>query len=310
MLASINNHLLVLLLCGVVYPMSFSCREPNHKTNKMEHHKLYGIEFNIPVPSEVLVNDMPVSKNFVSGTVGPEFINQYILDPGKQRVRIKVMHPFLKEGGLFTGTQLKRLTENIQVQLVDVNQDYKVTTVAPLRFPEVKEPVPSFEYEWDFDAGVDYKIQGWKNSVDLKTIGEDLLKQEVLTLFQRLYAELDKGDTNTFADEIKQAEQELFISNYYSREKIAEHQSNCEKFYSNHKGRMLPIENYRMVFYANGKAVALERVDDAHAGLGVLIAKGKEANAYYTNYVLLHKPSASAPLQVLRINSEYIKMHE
>ncbi|MCD2426241.1 hypothetical protein LQ567_25875 [Niabella pedocola] len=276
----------------------------------MEQHKLYGIEFNLPVPSEVLVNDMPVSKNFVSGTVGPEFINQYILDAGKQRVRIKVMHPFLKEGGLFTGTQLKKLTENIQVQLVDVHQDYKVTPVAPLHFPEVKEPVPFFEYEWTFDAGVDYRIQGWKNSTDLKKIDENLLTQEVLTAYQRLYTELDKGDTGAFQDEIKQAEQELFSSNYYSKEKIAEHQSNCKTFYSNHKGRMLPIENYRMVFYANGKAVALERVDEAYAGLGVLIAKGTEENAYYTNSVVLHKPSANAPLQVLRINSEYIKMHK
>ncbi|MBO9594827.1 MAG: hypothetical protein J7599_18125 [Niabella sp.] len=276
----------------------------------MEQHKLYGIEFNIPVPSEVLVNDMPVSKNFVSGTVGPEFINQYILDPGKQHVRIKVMHPFLKEGGRFTGTQLKKLTENTQVQLVDVNQDYTVTTVAPLRFPEVKEPVPFFEYEWTFDAGVDYKIQGWKSSADLKKIDENVLKQEVLAAYQQMYAELDKGNTAAFLDDIKQAEQELFSSNFYSKEKIAEHQSNCEKFYSNHKGRMLPIENYRMVFYANGKAVALERVDDAYAGLGVLIAKGTEDNAYYTNYIVLHKPSANAPLQVLRINSEYIKMHK
>ncbi|MBZ4188636.1 hypothetical protein [Niabella beijingensis] len=274
----------------------------------MGNHKLYGIEFNIPVPSEILVNDVPVSKNFVSGIVGPEFINQYILDSGRQRVKIKLLHPFLKNGGMFTGEQLKKLTEKVQVQLIDINEGYKVTPIAPLHFPEVKEKVPSFEYEWNFDAGVAYKIDGWKNSVDLKKMNEDLLKQEVFTTFQRLHTELDRGNVDAFFGEIKKANQELFISNYYSDEKITEYNSNCKKFYSNHAGQMLPIEKYRMVFYADGKAVSLERVDEDYAGLGVLIAKGKEENAYYTNYILLHKPTTDAPLQVLRINSEYIKM--
>lgn len=306
------NRLLTLLLLA---NMHFSCETKQYNTDNMSDKKenindkkgnLYGIEFNIKVPCEIRVNDMIVSKNYLSGVIGPEIINQYLVKSGDQKVKIKIFQPNFSSGNLFDNNALKNILEGTYIQTIEPENDYKVNIVKELKFPEINNKVSSFEYEWDFQADIPYNISSWEDAQDLSTIDKDILKKEVLEKYHELWGLLQSGQSDKFISEIEIANRDLFNTNYYDADRVNEYKSNLVSFYSNHKNAMLPINNSDMVLLANGKAVALEQVGE-FKGFGLLLAKGQAENSIYSNYIILIKSKKTNKYKIQIINSEFLK---
>lgn len=273
----------------------------------LKNNELYGMEFYIKVPSEIRVNDLVISKNLLSGTIGPEIINQYIIKSGEQRVSIEVFHPYLDEGGLLDNSALKSILNGTFIQTVDPSNDYEVHNVKTLVFPEIKNKVPRFNYTWTFKADVPYKIMSWEDAQDLLKIEKDELKKQVVEKFKQLWNLLQTGNIDKFMQEIENANNDLFMSNYFDNERQNEYIINLREFYSDHKGAMQPMDNFNLVILADGKGVALEQVGN-YKGFGLLLAESKITNSLFTNYITLIKSKETNAFRIQLINSELIRL--
>lgn len=312
MLVKLNKLIIIILTIQVSF---IGCQQNKEKTNKMSQNNeitsmqsgnLYGIEFNIKVPCEIKINDLVVSKNYLSGAIGPEIINQYIRKSGEQKVSIKIMHPYLSEGGQFDNAGLKSLIENTFIQTIEPDNDYKVQVVKELKFPVINEKVSQFEYGWNFNAEVPYNISSWDDAQDLKNIDKKELELQVLEKYRQLWNILQSGNVDEFMNEIKDSNNDLFISNYYDKDKQSEYLESLRNFYNSHKGAMQPMDRAELVFLSNGKGVALEQTGQ-FKGVGILMAKGKVQNSLFTNYITLIKSKDTNTFKVQLINSEYLK---
>jgi hypothetical protein len=315
MLEKLNKIIIIVIL--TTQCIFINCHNNKEKTDTMssnrnetaikEQEELYGIEFNIKVPCEIRINDLVVSKNLLSGVTGPEIINQYIKNSGKQRVSIKIIHPYLASGGLFDDSALKSIIEGTFIQTIEPKNDYQVKVVKSLIFPTINEKVPKFEYEWTFKANVPYKLSSWDDAQDLTNIDKKELIIQVVEKYRQLWNLLQSGNVDEFMKEIDNVNRDLFISNYYDKDKQSEYVKNLKKFYNNHKGAMQPMDDgVELVLLANGKGVALEQTEH-FKGFGALMAKGTVDNSLFTNYITLIKSKKTNSFKIQLINSEYLK---
>ncbi len=299
------SFLFILLSCyqNKTKPINMIEKHTNSTQKKAE---LYGIEFNINSPSEIRVNDLIISKKYMSGITGPEIINQYIRESGEQKVKIQIIHPYGDQGGLFNNEALQSLIQGTYIQTIDKENNYEIKVVKDLKLPNVDNETAIFEYEWVFNANVPYKISSWEDAENLEDIDKKELEEEVLNKYQELWSMLEMGDVELFMNEIKESNEDLFMSNYFDENKQIEYLNNLRNFYKNHKGTMTPIKEFKMVFLANGKGVALEQTGKFR-GFGVLMAKGAAQNSLFTNYVTLIKSKKKNAFKIQLINSEYLK---
>jgi len=90
---------------------------------------------------------------------------------------------------------------------------------------------------------------------------------------------------------------------------VKEYTNNLIEAYSEHKGIMPPIENYRLRILGNGKVVALENLGK-YKGQGVLTAEAKNSDTLFQNYIMLHIPKGSKDFEIVRINSQMASVEE
>jgi hypothetical protein len=223
---------IVLLVCCIFF-FSSCAQSPKENAKQMNDYydqitdeikfpkptPFYTLQFNIPVPSEIRINNIVISKNYLSGVAGPEIINQYIEKSGIQKVSVKIQHPYILEGGLFNNDALKSLMKKSFIQTVDPKNDYVVKVIKDLKFPIIKDKFPSFEYGWTFDATVPYSITSWDDAQILKNVEKDKLIADVLEKYHQLWNILQSGNVDEFMQEINDANNDLFVSNYFDENK-------------------------------------------------------------------------------------------
>lgn len=312
MLEKLNKIIIFILITQSIF---IGCHNNKEKIDTMsnrnemttqERGELYGMEFNIKVPCEIRINDLIVSKNLLLGVTGPEIINQYIKNSGEQKVSIEVTHPYWAKGGLFDDSALKSILNGTFIQTIEPQNDYQVKIVKPLLFPAINEKVPKFEYKWTFNANVPYTLKSWDDAQDLSKFDKKELEIQVLEKYKQLWNLLQSGNVEEFMKEIDSSNNDLFLSNYYDKNKQSEYKQNLRNFYTHHKGVMQPMVGTELVFLANGKGVALEQIGQ-FKGFGVLMAKGTVQNSLFTNYITLIKSKKTDTFKIQLINSEYIK---
>ncbi|MBL4746312.1 MAG: hypothetical protein JKY08_08075 [Flavobacteriaceae bacterium] len=280
-----------------------SCLNNKDKKMNTEEIKIYAINYEFAIPSEITINDVVLDVNFQEGVFGPEFINDYIVKKGLQKVKIKLIHPFIESNGMIDPEKLLKMDDKLRIDIVDILNDYKAELVKKLDFPEITQPVPYIEYEWEFEADVPFELEGWKNSEDLSKWDENELEKQVLAKFTQLRSLLQTGDGVGFVKELAFANKEYFIANYFSEAQQQEYTANLIQTYSDHKGIMPLIENYRVRIMGDGKVVTLENLGK-HRGQGVLTAEFLEEETLFQNYIMLHKPTNSDHFEIVRVNSQ------
>ncbi len=285
-----------ILILPIIY-LIISC----NTKEKKDYHLFYRFG---SIPYEIKINDVICEIDLAGGMPGPTEINQYLLKSGSQKISIKVIHPYLKKGKMFKPNDLGFLNKNLLIADVQYDDEGEIIidTIAKLNFPEITNEAPFIVNEWTFDASLPFTIKGWSQSEDLSKWDEDKLEEKVVSKFKDLRSLLNSGNGKQFVNQLKKANEEYFIANYWNEKKQAEYLENLANDYNKLEGLVPEIENYRVRIMGGGKAVALEALDK-HIGQGILTTENKEKKKLYLNYIVLHKPKNSERFEVIRYNS-------
>lgn len=277
------------------------------KNNEMNSaiEKVYMLNHEIGFPAEILINDLICEIDLEENPFSPSMLNQFILNKGKQFLKIKIISPFIMSKGLIKAENIKKLNEDLAIYSIERKGEVIINhkLIKKIDFPEIEQPVPFIEYEWEFEAALPFELEGWKNSENLENWDAKVLEKKVLDKFTELRELLNTGNGEDFVKELDFANKEFFIANYFSEKQKQEYTANLIATYSEHKDIMPVIENYRVRIMGDGKVVTLENLGK-YKGQSVLTAENKEKDVLYLNYVMLHKPKNSDDFKIVRINSQ------
>ena len=272
----------------------------------------YMIDITTRTPVIVYVNDIKVSElNMPLGTAID--LNPYVLKNGKYKIKLQIF-PLFRKGDtlvakknildcqLFFGSYIRN-------KKTDEILNYKADIALPIIAPSTD--VPYFEQEWEVEiTDLPYELEGWSKGQDLRKWDKDKLEKKVVAYYQKLWHILNNGEGGEWTKLTQKRINETAIFYYESQEEnqeaIKNNQQNIEKYCTNN---MIPLEDYEMKLYAEGKLVCLERKTHTKEfnnkspldikGWSPLIRKGKKSGAGYYN-ILLYLPIDSNEFVIIR----------
>lgn len=125
------------------------------------------------------------------------------------------------------------------------------------------------------------------------------LHKEVLAYYEYLRELLNEGKVDEYL-ELSDFDKEISIADYGTPEEMREiHEKDKAKMLEPCLGNMLPIENYKLVIYAQGRLVRLAILDGGLRNKSALLSK--VPNGPKTTWrALLHKPKGSKTFKIIR----------
>ena len=275
---------------------------------------------------ELLVNDFPVHKQFEYAQLAtPIYINIGILKSGKQKVTIR-LYPAPKEfngrNGEFFSPDTKcdisvEVNDNAKGLPVDGNielQEIKMPTVITMLGEKndiaIKEFAGKgqkyFEHSFYFDAVVPYNNEGYTNGQDLTKLNQKDLETAVLQFYQNQWNIYNNKNSDDLFSYLFQKEKELRQSTYDTKKELEKNVTDYLEPLILKNYRPEPLKDYKMVFYGDGKMVALEQksLDIRLRGEGALWGldnnpKGRTAYFHY-RYLYLPQSKSLNQLEVIR----------
>ena len=228
---------------------------------------------------ELLVNDFPVHKQFEYAQLAtPIYINYNILKSGKQKVTIR-LYPAHKEfnwrnGEFFSPETTCRISlevndnakglpvdGNIELQKIEMptvirmageKNDFKILEFAG-------KGQKYFEHSFYFDAQVPYVNTGWSEGQDLRKLDQKELEKEVVKFYLARKDETEKQNIDAIAKQAFAPLKEQFVAEYNDKERIKKGWNEYIAPYKSSVYKFQLLENYKMVFYGDGKMVTLEQ---------------------------------------------------
>ena len=278
----------------------------------LEKQITYMIDITTNIPVIVYVNDIKASElNMPLGTAID--LNPYVLKNGKCKIKLQIFPLFRRGDTLVTVENIMRcnLFFGSYIRNKETNEilNYKADVALPIVAP--KEDVPYFEQEWEVElTELPYELEGWSKGQDLRKWDKKELEKKVVAYYQKLWRILNNGEGERWTKLTQKRINETAIFYYESQEEnqeaIKNNQQNIEKYCTN---MMIPLEDYEMKLYAEGKLVCLERKTHTQEfnnkspldikGWSPLILKGKKSGAGYYN-VLLYLPQGSNEFVIIR----------
>lgn len=293
--------------------------------NQIEHFKQephYGANISTSNCSfEILINDIPVIKykdnsgGSLSGSYFP--LNWDITQKGPQKIIVRLSPGFNQN----TKSMHKTLMKNSGVQINIVksfitkdkswgDEEEVKTYTTPQKMLEGKEVATFdgktyFEDSFTFEANVPYQINTLDKAETLSTNDKEKLKaleKEVLAKYNEVRDIYMKGTKDDLANAFYNKEQRLAQQMYLSLEEIKNSWDNDYQFRTDPDLEFFdlkPVENYKMTFYANGRLVCLEKLNNGKSALwGGFKKKGKDIGT--TTYIplYLYRPKAGDRLKI------------
>ena len=225
----------------------------------LEKQITYGISLSMRVPYELYINDIKADCDYVGANSGVD-MNPYILKNGKYKVKLRIFPAFkagekliefddIEKSNISFGSYIRnRETDEI------LNYEDKLL---PITAPTID--VPYFEQEWEVEiTELPYELEGWSKGQDLRKWDKKELEKKVVAYYQKLWKMLNDGDGERFMKLWEKADDENAIYDYdteideANKSEIADIKKHCVN-------RMIPLEDYEMKLYAEGRLVCLER---------------------------------------------------
>jgi len=302
-------HLLTIII------LLFNCSNAQKKMEiqqiPLEKQITYGISLSMRVPYELYINDIKADYDYVGANNGVD-INPYILKNGKYKVKLRIFPAFKAGEKLieFDDIEKSNISFDSYIRNKETNEILNYNSI-PLPIVAPKVDVPYFEQEWDVElTELPYELEGWSKGQDLRKWDKDKLEKKVVAYYQKLWHILNNGEGGEWTKLTQKRINETAIFYYESQEEnqeaIKNNQQNIEKYCTNN---MIPLEDYEMKLYAEGKLVCLERKTHTREfnnkspldikGWSPLIRKGKKSGAGYYN-VLLYLPQGSDEFVIIR----------
>ena len=295
--------------------LMFNCHNAQKKMGTqqipLEKQITYGISLSMRVPYELYINDIKADCDYVGANSGVD-MNPYILKNGKYKVKLRIFPAFKAGKKLieFDDIEKSNISFDSYIRNKETNEILNYNSI-PLPIVAPKEDVPYFEQEWDVElTELPYELEGWSKGQDLRKWDKKELEKKVVAYYQKLWHILNNGEGERWTKLTQKRINETAIFYYESEEEnqkaIKNNQQNIVKYCTN---MMIPLEDYEMKLYAEGKLVCLERKTHTREfnnkspldikGWSPLILKGKKSGAGYYN-VLLYLPQGSNEFVIIR----------
>lgn len=281
---------------------------------RYDYEPLYYVAVNTNACFSILVNDKPLFTYFGSDIGGISFqANKAIFQSGKQELKTIVYPRYI-----YGGTQQATLSDDIEFEVIITERSW-IKGEGGLTEPKVvfsynlsndKKNLSGFtdlaKYEkiTYFKANVPYKLVGWSKSKDLTQINRDKLFKDVLRFYER---HLDCYK-NRKVEDIENIEFtrtcEGAQATYLTQDEVVKRMNATATFYDEYKDiEWLPLENYEMQFFGDGRMVALIRIDGKNRGESALRHRftsdlGRKRISILDLY--LHIPEGSDELELIR----------
>jgi hypothetical protein len=227
---------------------------------------------------EILVNDYPIWKNYKYVQLGtPIYINEAILRSGQQKITYR-LYPAPKEfnGGSDVFDLDTQFDVKVCKQDLKRSGSHEVIKEEKLPIKEIKvgdgenekeiefvaKGQKYYEHSFYFDAEVPYEIEGWSNGEDLRKIDHDLLKKWVVKFYNLRKKTVENKDKDALARQMFLAFKEQFVAEYQNEKYIKEAWDEFVVNYDNPSYELQPFENYKMVFFGDGRLVCLRQMSN------------------------------------------------
>ena len=278
----------------------------------LEKQITYMIDLTLKTPHELYINDiLAVSRS--RGSNAAIDINPYVLKNGKYKIKLRLL-PYwhlnettvsksdIENARLFFGSYIRNKETN---EILNYKADVALPIVAP------KEDVPYFEQEWEVEiTDLPYELEGWSKGQDLRKWDKKELEKKVVAFHQRARKILNEGNSEAWLKLIQKRFDEVCIFDYLSEKRIGKDLEEIKEDVEEYsKGTMIPLEDYELKLYAEGKLVTLERKTHTKEfnnyspldikGWSPLISKGTTYGA--APYpILLYLPQGSDEFVIIR----------
>ena len=278
----------------------------------LEKQITYMIDLTLKTPHELYINDiLAVSRS--RGSNAAIDINPYVLKNGKYKIKLRLL-PYwhlnettvsksdIENARLFFGSYIRN-------KETDKILNYKADVALPIVAP--KEDVPYFEQEWEVElTELPYELEGWSKGQDLRKWDKKELEKKVVAFYQRARKILNEGNSEAWLKLIQKRFDEVCIFDYLSEKRIEKDLEEIKEDVEEYsKGTMIPLEDYELKLYAEGKLVTLERKTHTREfnnyspldikGWSPLISKGTTYGA--APYpILLYLPQGSDEFVIIR----------
>ena len=149
---------------------------------------------------------------------------------------------------------------------------------------------------------VPYKIEGWKDSQDLRNFDKKLLEQKVLQAYQMIQKSFKERDLDGIAQFSFNKMKDQAIAQYFDEEEVQEGWEELISIAGADNLEFFPLENYELVFYGEGRLVGLKskKKDKGFQGASALLCKfkreGKSVGAELD--YLLHIPKGKTEFEI------------
>jgi hypothetical protein len=250
---------------------------------------------------EVLINGNPIFSHYDSGNItGSIPINPSLINSGKQKIKI-----------IITPETDENYSTKLLIDPNDVSFDFTIDCgdygrekvkdfheVFKYKMPKLKESLPIYELNLEFEAKVPYALNGWTHSVDLSKEDKQKLLKEVEAFYNEIINDYKNRDINRLADKYYNRVFELQQASYGNK------RNDVQDIIDNwiidaNDDKPFILDQYQMKFYGDGKMVALVKTDKYYKNFSSLMREDKEGN--YSCYgLILHRPTEGAPLEVIR----------
>lgn len=278
----------------------------------LEKQITYMIDITTNIPVIVYVNDIKASElNMPLGTAID--LNPYVLKNGKCKIKLQIFPLFRRGDTLVTVENIMRCNlffgSYIRNKETDEILNYKADVALPIVAPTID--VPYFEQEWEVEiTDLPYELEGWSKGQDLRKWDKKELEKKVVAFHQKIRKILNDGNSEEWMKLIQKRFDEVCIFDYLSEKRIEKDLEEIKEDVEEYsKGTMIPLEDYELKLYAEGKLVTLERKTHTKEfnnyspldikGWSPLISKGTTYGA--APYpILLYLPQGSDEFVIIR----------
>ncbi|OCA75661.1 hypothetical protein BBI00_04515 [Chryseobacterium arthrosphaerae] len=283
-------------------------------TNQVAKEKqiTYTIAATAAIPVVIYFNDIKVSEENTPLNTSID-LNGYALKNGKYKIKIQIFPVFRRGDTMVNPEDIKscQFSFGSFIRNRDTGDILDPKTYNRLSIKVPDAPVPYFEQEWEVEVKeLPYDLEGWSKGQDLSKMDKKELEKKVVDFHEKVREVLNQGNGDKWAALTKTRAKETASFYYSSNEQyeksVNENKLSVEKYCTNN---MVPLEDYELKLYAQGKLVTLERKNHTMEfnnkspldikGWGALIRKGQKSGA--ADYrILLYLPQGSNDFVIIR----------
>ena len=256
---------------------------------------------------EIYINDFKVVKSFNNESFKTsERINPFLLSKNNQLKIILYPRDSVNKLNLQAGLDLKvNSYENTDRFSIEKQQ----SNLFIYQTPEDENGFFKYAGKEYFEQtvtftlpDVPYKIEGWKDSQDLRNFDKKLLEQKVLQAYQTIQKSFKERDLDKIAQFSYNKMKDQAIAQYFDEEEVQEGWEELISIAGADNLEFFPLENYELVFYGEGRLVGLKskKKDKGFRGASALLCKfkreGKSVGAELD--YLLHIPKGKTEFEI------------